>query len=95
MRDEVHGGARPVLMPIGQSTATQQVETVSKEMTLDVTIDDFAVQRVRLIQQLAAQYGVDPSLVTLEVLSGSVQIRMTIAATDGSTATANITALSD
>jgi hypothetical protein len=80
-------------MPVGQSTATQQVETVTKDMTLDITVDDFAQQRQDLIRQLAAQYGVDPSLITLELMPGSVQIRVTIATTTGANATANITAL--
>ena len=80
-------------MPVGQSTETQHVETVSKDMTLDVTVDDFAEQRVGLIQQLAARYAVDPSLVTLEVLPGSVQIRMTIATTNGADANVSISTL--
>jgi hypothetical protein len=69
LRDEVYGGARPVLLPVGQSTVTRQVESISKDMTLDVTVDDFAVQRASLVRQLATQYGVDPSLITLEACS--------------------------
>jgi hypothetical protein len=80
-------------MPVGQSTETRQVDTVSKQMTLDVTMDDFAEQRVSLVRKLAARYSVDPSLVTLEVLPGSVQILMTIATTNGGNTTVNITTL--
>jgi hypothetical protein len=80
-------------MPVGQSTETQQVEAVSKDITLDITMDDFAEQRVGLIRQLAARYGVEPSLVALEVLPGSVQVRMTIATTNGANSAANITTL--
>ena len=58
-------GAKPVLVPVGQSTETQVVPTITKQMTLDITMDDFANQRAQLIQDLAAQYGVDPSLVAL------------------------------
>ena len=65
-------GSQPIIMPTGQSTQTQEVATVTKAMTLDITIDDFVAQREALIDQLAAQYGVDPSLVTLEARAGSV-----------------------
>ena len=56
-------------MPIGQSTETKSVDTVRQTMTLDLSLDDFAAQREALIQKLAIQYGVDPSLITLEASS--------------------------
>ena len=94
LRDDIHGGAKPVIMPIGQSTETQEVATVQQTMTLDLSIDDFAAQREALIQRLAQQYNVDPSLITLEVSparrraralqSGGLELTITIATSDGS-----------
>ena len=52
-------------------------------MTLDISIDDFANQREALIQRLAVQYGVDPSLIWLEASAGSVQLTVTITTSDG------------
>ena len=93
-QDEVNGGEKPVIMPVGTSTETQEVEVVKQQMTLDLTIDDFAAQREALIQKLAAQYGVDPSLITLEasvarrvrerrLQGGGIEITVTIATSDG------------
>ena len=54
------------------------METVQKEMTLDVSIDDYNETAVRY--ELAALYGVDVSLITLDATAGSLQITITIAA---------------
>ena len=80
-------------MPVGQSTETQEVETVQQTMTLDLSLDDFAAQREALIQRLATQYNVDPSLITLEasavrrraraLQSGGLELTITIATSDG------------
>ena len=94
LRDDVHGGGKPVLMPVGQSTETRQVETVQQSMTLDLSLDDFAAQREALIERLAMQYGVDPSLITLEasatrrlraraLQSSGLELTITIATSDG------------
>ena len=77
-------------MPVGQSTETQEVATVEQKMALDISIDDFAAQREKLIQKLAKQYGVDKSLITLEATearrrklqSGGIEITVTIATAD-------------
>ena len=83
-------------MPVGQSTETQEVATVQQTMTLDLSLDDFAAQRDALIQRLAAQYGVDASLITLEaraaqrlartraLQAGGLELTITIATSDGS-----------
>ena len=81
--DPVYGGSKPIIMPVGQSTKQQDAPAVTKEMMLDLSIDDFELQREALKIQLAAQYGVDPSLLTLEASAGSVQLRITIATTNG------------
>ena len=52
LRDDIHGGAKPVLMPVGQSTETQEVATVQQTMTLDLSLNDFAAQRTALIASL-------------------------------------------
>ena len=90
LRDELWGGAKPVLMPVGQSTETQEVATVEQKMALDISIDDFAAQREKLIEKLAKQYGVDKSLITLEATEvrrrklqgGGIEITVTIATSD-------------
>ncbi len=71
-------------MPVGQSTETQEVQAVTQQMSLDISIDDFAVHREALVLQLAAQYRVHPSLITLEATAGSLQLTVTIATSDGS-----------
>jgi len=102
LRDSRHGGAKPVIMPVGQSTTTQQVATVQQTMTLDLSLDDFAAQRAALIQRLAVQYGVDASLITLEATAarrarsralqsgGSLQLTITIATSNGGGSTVDI-----
>ena len=93
LRDDLWGGAKPIIMPVGQSTETQEVETVQQTMTLDLSLDHFAAQREALIQRLAIQYNVDASLITLEasaarraraLQSGGLELTITIATSDGS-----------
>ena len=55
-------------------------------ISLSISIDDFHLHREALRLQLAAQYGVDASLVTLEAAPGSVQLTVTIATTNGTSA---------
>ena len=76
LRDDVHGGAKPVLVPVGQSTRTVSASALSKAMTLDLSLDDFAAQREQLKIQLAAQYGVDPSLISLEAAAARRRARV-------------------
>ena len=91
LRDTQFGGAEPIIMPIGQSTETQEVQAVTQSMSLDISIDDFAAQRTALIADLASQYGVDPSLISLEATSSrrrrlqssGIQLTITIATSDG------------
>ena len=51
-------------MPVGGSTEQVEVETVQKEMTLDLSCADFDLQAVK--QSLADQYKVDVALISLE-----------------------------
>ena len=62
--DELYGGSKPIIVPVGGSTTTEQVETVQKEMTLDVSCDSFDINAVK--QALAAQYNVDVALISLD-----------------------------
>jgi hypothetical protein len=56
-------------------------------MTLDIAMDDFdEARRESLTLQLAAQYGVHPSLITLQATPGSLQLTITIATTNGTNA---------
>ena len=93
LRDDLYGGAKPILMPVGQSTRQVEAQALVKSMSLDMSIDDFVAQRQALKLQLAAQYSVHPSLLTLEAAAGSLQLTMTIATTDGDTNVVNIATL--
>jgi hypothetical protein len=93
LRDMLYGGSKPIIMPIGGSAETRAVPAVVKSIGVSVSIDEFQRQRQSLLLPLAAQYGVDPSLVTLEVVPGSVQLTLTIAATNGTSVPMPIDAL--
>ena len=93
LRDELYGGAKPIIMPVGQSTRQEEAPAVTQSMTLDISIDDFAAQREQLKIQLAAQYGVNSSLITLEAAAGSLQLTVTIATTDGRGNSVDLTTL--
>jgi hypothetical protein len=80
-------------MPVGQSTITQEIDAVTQQMSLDISIDDFAAHRDALIQQLAAQYSVHSSLLTVAVQPGSVQITITIATTNGTGSALNVSSI--
>ena len=82
-RDMLYGGAKPILMPIGQSTRQEEVPALTKIMTLGMSIEDYWEQSEELQLQLAAQYGIDRSLITLRDSAGSVQLTITIATSDG------------
>jgi hypothetical protein len=95
LRDHLYGGAKPIRMPTGGSTATTTYPALVKTMTLDIAIEDFEARRQALTLQLAAQYGVHSSLVTLQATPGSLQLTITIAATNGTSAAIDIAALTD
>ena len=61
--DEKYGGSKPILVAAGGSTTTEEVETVQKDLTLDLSCAAFDLDKVK--QSLAAQYNVDPLLITL------------------------------
>jgi hypothetical protein len=93
LRDDRYRGAKPIIMPTGGSTATTTYPALVKAMTLDISIDDFALRRQTLTQQLAGQYGVHSSLVTLQAMAGSLQLTITIATTNGTGAPTDIATL--
>lgn len=66
---------------------------MSKEVTLDMSIDDLAAQRDSLIKALAAEYGVDPSQISLDASAGSLVLIITIAASQDASATFTADAL--
>ena len=82
--DKEHFGSKPIIMPVGSSAVKKEVAVVEKEMSVDISIDDFNEQREAMIAALAKQYGVDPSLIKLEAAAGSLQIRIVIATSTGS-----------
>ena len=61
--DEKYGGSKPILVKQGGSTTTEEVETVQKDLTLDLSCADFDLVKVK--QSLATQYNVDPLFITL------------------------------
>ena len=83
LRDELYGGAKPIIMPVGESTNLEERPAVVKSMTLSLSIDDFAAQRDALKLKFAMQYDVNASLITLEASAGSVELTITIATSDG------------
>ena len=85
--DTTYGGARPILIPVGQSTTTETKRVVRKDVSLDMTCDEFNMTAMRF--QLAEQFMVDVALVDLSdpcferrrrrrALAGSLQITITI-----------------
>ena len=62
-QDETYGGAQPVASPTGGLTDMVEVQTVQKDITLDLTCADFDINTVK--QTLATRYGVDVALITL------------------------------
>ena len=72
-------GSKPIMQEMGGSTETEEVPVVTTTLALEMSIDEFAAQREAMIEALAAQYGVDPSLITLDAAAGSVAITVTIA----------------
>ena len=59
-------GSKPIIQAVGGSTEAIEVPVVQMQMTLDISPDEFATQREAMIAALAEQYGVDPSLISLE-----------------------------
>ena len=71
--------------------AANNVETMTKELTLDLDISQYNEAATR--QQLATLYGIDASLISLAATGGSVQLIITIATS--STGTGPALALAD
>lgn len=44
------GGAKPIIMPVGESTRQVTVDAMTQELTLDITIDDFEEHEACLLQ---------------------------------------------
>jgi hypothetical protein len=87
LNDDLYGGAKPIVMPTGGSAETTAEPALVTAMTLDIVINDFTQSRSdELKSRLAAQYGVHPSLITLQAMAGSLQLTITIATTNGTDA---------
>jgi hypothetical protein len=95
LRDDLFGGAKPIIMPTGGSAETTAHPALVKAMTLDISIEDFELRRQALQDQLAAQYAVHPSLITLQATPGSLQLTITIATTNGANPPIDIVMLRD
>ena len=82
-------------MEVGGSSMIKQVPTVTKAMTLDISIDEYDESSMKAA--LAAKYGVDPALISLSAAAGSLEITITIAtsatAADGTSLTAPLSDL--
>ena len=57
-------GSKPIIIPVGDSSISKEVETVQKSVTLDLTCADFDFTAVK--ESLATQYKVDIALVALD-----------------------------
>ena len=57
-------GSKPLIMPVGGSTEVQEVEIVKQDLSLDMSCADFVYESV--VNALAAQYGVDASLISFD-----------------------------
>jgi hypothetical protein len=86
LRDSVHGGAEPIIMPEGGSAEMRTQPALQKAVTLDISMEDFVQHSQALTLQLAARYDVHPSLITLQATPGSLQLTITIATTNGTDA---------
>jgi hypothetical protein len=93
LHDDLFGGAKPIIMPTDGSAETTMHPALVKEMALHISMEDFALRRQALKEQLAAQYGVHASLITLQAAPGSVQLTITIATWNGTGAPIDIAAL--
>lgn len=62
--DPVNGGSKPIIIPVGDSTTTKDVETVKKTLQLDFDCDSFNLAQMKA--SLATQYAVDVSLISLD-----------------------------
>ena len=54
-------GSKPIIQATGGSTTVAQVEVVTKEVALEMSMDDYSAHRDAMRIALARQYGVDPS----------------------------------
>ena len=72
-------GSKPIIVPVGDSTQTKEVESVQKEMSLDVSCDAFNYDAVK--KSLAEQYGCDPALISFPNPCGAARRRALAALT--------------
>ena len=57
-------GSKPILVEAGQASVDVEVKTVTFDLELDMSADEYDEEAT--ILQLASYYGVDPSLIVLE-----------------------------
>ena len=70
------GGSEPIIIPVGGSTTTEEVAVVKKELTLDISVDDYDELAVK--EDLAALYGVSVELISISANAGSLQLVVSI-----------------
>ena len=69
-------GSKPIIIPVGERTERVEVSSVQKQMTLDLSIDEYDETAVKW--ELSRLYNVPVELISLEAAAGSLQITMTI-----------------
>lgn len=81
--DEVNDppGSRPIIMPVGTSTVTEEVEVVQQQMTLAISPEEYNETAVRY--ELALLYGIHPSLITLETSAATQRRKRVLEANVG------------
>ena len=71
-------GSKPIIQATGGSTTVAQVEVVTKEVALEMSMEDYRAHRDAMRIALARQYGVDPSQISLKAVSGSLRLSIEI-----------------
>ena len=61
---------------LGDQVVLERLQVIRKTMTVDMSLDDYNATAVTL--QLAAQYGIPPSLIVLNASGGSLNLIVTI-----------------
>ena len=54
--DQVYGGEKPIIIPVGESTMDEEVAVVNKVLELDMDVADYDPVQVKA--ELALLYGV-------------------------------------
>lgn len=93
--DDLYNGAKPIIVPTGGSTTTEQVTVITKSITLELSINEYNETAVK--EALAIEYNVPVSLISVASSAGSLVLSVTVAtsgtAPDGSEVSVPLTTL--